>query len=154
MAKVNRKLFYRTIINGIFGGLFSGILFFFMHYFHMTEVRPKTILTFFFSDAKWIEKWYAYLILLLIFSLVSTVIALIYYFLLRQRKSWVVGALYGVIIWGVLYYIMPILINSYNPFMNLHSESHISMLCLFILYGVFTGYSISFDYENIKEEYE
>ncbi|MEI3606791.1 YqhR family membrane protein [Pseudogracilibacillus sp. SE30717A] len=154
MSKVKHKLLKKTVLNGIFGGVFIGVFFFVMHYFNMTEVKPKLFLNLIFSDSKWIERWYAYLILLVIFSIMSTILALVYYYLLRQRKSWVVGAVYGGIIWGVLYYISPILINNYNPFLNLNSESHISMLCLFVLYGVFTGYSISFDYENIKEEYE
>ncbi len=153
-AKLNRLLLLRTLLIGLFGGLFSGLFLLFLHYFNMTEVRPKILLRVLFQNGNWIEKWYANIALLVLISILSIVIALIYYVLLRQRKSWITGALFGVAIWVAIYFVMPIIIKNYNPFLYLKSESHVSMFCLFLLYGVFTGYSISFDYENFKQEYE
>src|SRR5699024_12284596 len=103
---------------------------------------------------KCMEKCYAFIIFLLLFSLLSAFIAHIYYFLFKKQECWVVGSLYGIAVWSTLYVLVPVLINGYNPFDNLESESHVSMFCLLVLYGVFTGYSISFEYANIKEEYE
>lgn len=153
-SKFNMVMFLRTMIIGIFGGLFAGIFLLIQHYFNMTEVNPKTILYWIFQDGKWMEKWYAYIIVLLLFSLLSAIIAHIYYFLFKKQESWVVGALYGIAVWATLYVLVPVLINGYNPFDNLESESHVSMFCLLVLHGVFTGYSISFEYANIKEEYK
>ncbi|MEI3611738.1 YqhR family membrane protein [Pseudogracilibacillus sp. SO30301A] len=153
-AKLNRLLLLRTILTGFFGGLFSGLFLLFLHYFNMTEVRPKILLRILFQNENWIEKWYANVVLIVLISIFSIVIALIYYVLLRHRKSWITGALFGVAIWVAIYFVMPIIIKNYNPFLYLNSESHVSMFCLFLLYGVFTGYSISFDYGHLKQEYE
>lgn len=153
-SKLNQLLVLRTLLIGIFGGFFGGLFLLLLHYFKITEVRPKILLHVLFQDENWLEKWYAYVVLLLLLSIISTIIALIYYILLRQRKSWITGAVFGIVIWATIYFIMPIIINNYNPFLYLSSESHVSMFCLFLLYGVFIGYSISYDYENLKQDFE
>lgn len=154
LAHLNRMLFLRTIIIGIFGGVFWGIFFLIMYGLKIMEIAPTMLLKIVFQDEKWIEKWYAYLIFILMISILSIFIALIYFFVFKQWKSWIVGAFYGIGLWVFTYFILPIILKNVNPFIHLESESHISMFCLFILYGVFVGYSISFDYENLKEEYK
>src|SRR5699024_10938474 len=95
-SRLYRILFLRTLLVGIFGGLFWGLFFLVMHAFKMTEVDPKALLETVFTG-KWISKWYANLIFLFLTSLVSIIIAFIYYYLFKQRKSWMMGVIYGII---------------------------------------------------------
>src|SRR5690625_3800991 len=146
-------IFLRTILIDLFGELFWNLLFFVMYYFNMIELELIKLLKIFPQTGTWSLKWYAYFILIIVTSILSMIIAFIYLFLFKQRKSWIMGAVYGVLIWILMYGIVPMLIKNYNPLIHLNTNSHIAMFCLFLLYGVFVGYSISYEYENIREEY-
>lgn len=153
-SMLHRMLVIRTIIIGIFGGLFWALFYLIMYAFKMTEVDPKILLEIVFQDGKWITRWYGNIIFILLSSLVSTIIAFIYFFLFKKQTNWAVGAIYGIFVWLIVYLLFPILLNDYNPFIQHEVESNVAIFCLFILYGVFVGYSISFDYENLKAEYK
>lgn len=147
---LHRLVFVKAIIIGFFGGMIWSTLFLLMHMFKMTEVDPLFLFKQIVGESEWLSKWYAYLLLIISYGLLSIFVAVIYYFLFRQRQSWIVGGIYGVILWIIVYYILPIIINSFNPFLHFEVQSHIAILCLFVLYGVFTGYSISYDYESLR----
>lgn len=152
--KLHRLVFLKAITIGFFGGIIWSTLFLFMHMFKMTEVEPLFLFQFVAGERAWFSTWYAYLLLIISYGILSVFVAIIYYFLFRRRQSWVGGGIFGLMLFIIIYYILPIIINSFNPFLHFEVHSHIAILCLFILYGVFTGYSISYDYESLRMELE
>lgn len=160
MNKENKQLqtdaqrtnFLKALNIGFFGGMIWSSLFIFMHLFKMTEVDPFFIFKFTFGDSPWIHKWYTYITLIITYGLISIPIAIIYYYLLRRKRSWIYGVIYGVLLWVIFYYIIPILVIAFNPFLHYEAQTHISIICLMVLYGVFIGYSISYNHEYVQIE--
>lgn len=149
--KIQQIVLQRTLVTGFFGGIIWGILYLIMFLFNMVEIDHLSILNKWLK-ADWIDKWYSHLLFLFILSILSMIIALVYFYTLKNRKSWVVGAIFGLAVLFVMYYILPMLTTGFNPFLQYEKETHVAITCLFILYGVFVGYSISYDYEHMKHE--
>lgn len=153
-SNANNLLFWKAIIVGFCGGIIWSSLFLFIHTFSITEVDPFFIFKIVFGDSKWLSRWYAYFILIIAYGILSIIVAVIYFFLFRKKKGWSLGALYGAIVFGIVYYAVPVLVLNFNPFINFEVQSHISIFCLLILLGVFIGYTISYDYISIQMESE
>ena len=61
--------------------------------------------------------------------------------------------LFGVVCWLILLLVFSPMFKDLPALTKMSSNSIITSICIFILYGVFIGYSISFDYqEYIREE--
>ncbi|HLR40473.1 MAG TPA: YqhR family membrane protein, partial [Virgibacillus sp.] len=82
--------------------------------------------------------------------------AFIYYGLLKKVISMWMGVVYGLILWGIIFYILQPVFPTLTPVVDFDKETIVTTLGLFILYGTFIGYSISFDYNDmrIKEKKE
>lgn len=151
--KIQKIVLLRSLVIGFFGGIIWGILYLIMYLFNMVEIDHISILNKWW-DAEWLNKWYSHLIFLMLLSIFSIIIALIYFFTLKKSKSWVVGGVFGLAVLFIIYYILPMLTTGFNPFLKFETDTHIALACLFILYGVFVGYSISYDYEHMKHEFK
>lgn len=154
MDKQIRKLVLpRAILVGFCGGIIWGIFYLIMYLFNMVEIDHLAILRKWFQD-EWINRWYAHLIFLIMLSIVSILFALLYYYLLRKMKSWVVGGLYGIALAFIVYFIIPLITTGFNSFEKFHADTHIGIVCTFLLYGVFVGYTISYDEQHMRHELE
>lgn len=67
----------------------------------------------------------------------------------KIHSMWV-GAGYGIILWCIVFLLLNPLLTPVKPILNLSIDTIITTLCVFILYGTFIGYSISFDYLEMK----
>ncbi|MBS4194632.1 YqhR family membrane protein [Lederbergia citri] len=146
VIKYQMSVLKLACVTGFVAGVFGTLFGFFLHYFNFTEISPKVILTPF--SGKWTDGWLGFVITVLLYGLISIVIALLYYMALRKQKSLIWGALYGalifIIIFLVLYPIIPDVKWLFRyPFNTIATE-----LGFFLLYGLFIGYSISYEYEE------
>lgn len=146
--KLNKYVFGKAMVIGVFGGIIWSALFVGLFAFKMIEIDPVYPLQIVFGDMASFKKWYAYLFVILVNGILSLIIAMGYYFTLKKQPHWIVGALYGVFWWGVLMLVVPRWINGGN----MHpAETYIATFAVFLLYGVFIGYSISFEYKNAMQ---
>ncbi|WP_230200084.1 YqhR family membrane protein [Bacillus niameyensis] len=135
-----------AMVTGFVAGLFGALLGYAAHYLNFTEVNPSLILDIF--RGNWKDGWLGGFIACLLYGLISMGAAVIYLGLLKKKKSIVWGAVYGLLIFAlvflVLYPIFPRLdrIDAYN-FTTIITE-----ICCFILYGIFIGFSISYEYNE------
>lgn len=135
-----------AMITGFVAGLLGALIGYAAHYLNFTEVNPSLILDVF--KGHWKEGWLGVLIASLLYGLISMGVAVIYLGLLKKKKSILWGAVYGLIIFVlvflVLYPIFPHLerIDAYN-FTTIVTE-----ICFFILYGIFIGFSISYEFNE------
>jgi uncharacterized membrane protein YagU involved in acid resistance len=81
-------------------------------------------------------------------------IAFIYYLILRKWYTIWAGVIFGLILWGVIFFVLDPLFPNIPPFTDLELDTLISTACLFVLYGTFIGYSIAFDYHDTKKKEE
>lgn len=131
---------------GLFGGVFWGFVGWLAYYFSLTEIRPNVIIE------PWMKGNWKYgsigtVISLILMGVISVGVAFIYFALLRKLNGVWFGIAYGLI----LFFLVFLLLNPFlpiKPIMDLSRDTVITSICLYILYGMFIGYSINYEYQN------
>ncbi|MFU0791494.1 YqhR family membrane protein [Virgibacillus proomii] len=140
----------RSLLTGFIGGVFWSIFGTVLYYFNFSEVAPKSFILSSWIQAEWVDTWLGNVITIFIIGLLSIGTALIYYGLFKKINSMWVGAVFGILLWIVIFYIMNPIFSTVPPLTKLHMDTIASTSCLFILYGTFIGYSISYDYHDLQ----
>nr|WP_164218206.1 YqhR family membrane protein [Virgibacillus sp. YIM 98842] len=146
------SLIARAMITGFTGGVIASIAGFVMNYFNFTEISPKSFVLKSWVRASWVDGWLGTAISILIIGLLSLLIALIYYIALRKLYTMWMGVVFGIILWGLIFFVLQPLFPNIPAFVDLEVNTLVSTACLFILYGTFIGYSIAYDYHDTKEK--
>lgn len=144
----------RSLLTGFIGGILSSAFGVFMYYFNFSEVSPKDYVLRVWIKSEWTSGWIGDLMSIFITGLLSVLVALMYFVLFRKVYAIWLGGLYGVIIWFFIFFVFPPLFSDIQKIVELNQNTIISTLCLFLLYGIFIGYSISYDYfdTNVLED--
>ncbi|WP_249871972.1 YqhR family membrane protein [Oceanobacillus saliphilus] len=140
----------RSLLTGFIGGILWSSISSLMYYFNFSEVAPKYFILRSWLDAPWTDRWLGVIISILLAGLLSIGAAFIYYGLFRKINSMWMGLLYGVILWVIIFIVMQPIFPNIPSFNDLSYNTLISTLCLYVLYGTFIGYSISYDYHDMK----
>jgi hypothetical protein len=141
-----------SIITGLFGGIFWSALAYLAYIFNFTEIRPNVILEPW-ALGEWKEQWLGTVISIIAIGLFSIGAALIYFATMRKLNSIWAGAAFGVVLFLLVFYVLNPLFPGIKPFWDLSKDTLITSLCIYILYGVFVGYSISYEEnENRNKE--
>jgi hypothetical protein len=61
-----------------------------------------------------------------------------------------VGIVFGAALWGLVFFILNPMFPNLQTVFELPRNTIVTTACLYILYGVFVGYSISFDYNELN----
>lgn len=141
-----QALFLRTVLTGLVGGMLAYGMSVFMHYFSFSEISPKTYVIKLLGTNEWINSWIGDMIALCLTGILSILMASLYYLLFRKILSLMLSLFYGFVLWLLtIGFIHPLFPNTKNLF-ELDGNTIVSTLCHFLLYGIFIGYSISYDY--------
>ncbi|MBP1969723.1 putative membrane protein YagU involved in acid resistance [Virgibacillus natechei] len=140
----------RTFITGFVGGLIGSLFGIIMYYFNFSEVSPKSYVLRAWTTLEWTEGWLGDLVSIFLVGIISIAVAFIYYGILKKINSMWMGVAYGGILWGILFIVLQPIFTNVPPVMDLDINTIVSTLCLFIIYGTFIGYSISYDYHDMK----
>lgn len=143
------SLLARSLLTGFIGGLIWSTFGIIMYYFNFTDVGPTSFILRSWLNAKWTSEWLGDVISIVLIGIISIVVALIYYGLLKRMRSMWIGALFGIVLWGMVFYILQPIFPNIAPLNEFDKNTIISTLCLFIIYGTFIGYSISYDYHDM-----
>lgn len=145
------QLFIRSLMTGLVGGFLLGFSWIVLSYFNFVEFSPRAILLFKWKSLQGVSVWLGSLITILLISIFSIIIAIIYYAMLKKINSIWIGVMFGLTVWFVIF----VMIGFTFPHLKLaklQTETIITTLCIFLLYGTFIGYSISYDYYRIKTD--
>lgn len=144
-------LLARALVIGFIGGVTWSIFGVTLYYFNFSEVAPKTYLLRSWLRADWTDGWLGDVVSILLVGILSVLVALIYYGLLKKANFLWVACLFGIVLWFIVFIVAkPIFPNVY-PVSDLHTNTIVSTACLYILYGAFIGYSISYDYHDTRK---
>ena len=139
-------------ITGFFGGIFWGFVALITHFFKFSEISPTTILEPW-TVGEWKTGWIGIVFSLLLLGVLGIGVAYIYYFTLKKYNNIWAGLLYGAVLFVLVFYVLNPLIPTLNHINELKFNTVITMLCIYLLFGLFIGYSISYEYnEQLERE--
>jgi hypothetical protein len=142
-----------VIATGFTGGiLWSGIAYI-CYMFSFTKLEPNIILEPW-AVGDWRETWLGIVISILAYGLISIGVALVYYAALRKLKSMWVGAGYGIALMLVVFVVLNPLFPSMKGILQTDYTTLSTIACIYILYGVFIGYSISYEENELQHHFE
>jgi hypothetical protein len=147
------SLLMKVVITGFFGGVFWSLLGYCAYFFNFTELSPNMILL------PWVVGDWKYgrlgnYISIFIIGILSILAALVYYAFFKKVQSIWAGILFGAVLWGIVFYVLNPIFPNLQPVRELTRDTIITTICLYVLYGVFISYSISFEaaeYERQKQ---
>ncbi|GGP12788.1 YqhR family membrane protein [Oceanobacillus neutriphilus] len=141
----------KSMYTGFIGGVLFSLLGSAMYYFNFLEVTPKFYLLTSWVSAAWTDTWLGILFTTILAGVVSLLTAYLYYLILKKIKYMWAGMIYGFILWVVLFILFHPIFSGIPAVMEWSMNTWITTICLFILYGTFIGYSISYDYMDSKQ---
>jgi len=135
---------------GFVGGLLWSSLAYLAYVFHFTEIRPNVIIEPWTIGA-WKEEWLGTVISIILIGIISIGAAILYYISLRKFNNMYVGIGYGVVLFFLVFFVLNPIFPGINPFTELKRMTIMTSVCIYILYGVFVGYSISYEENEIRK---
>lgn len=130
---------------GFFGGLIWGIVTFVTYYLNFSKVGPALALNPW-ALGDWKNKVTGQVIGIVVIAVISIGIAFVYKEVFVKMKSLLTGIIFGAALWGLVFYVLRPIFPDLEPLTEIGWNTIITTACIFILYGLFVGYSISFDY--------
>lgn len=145
---------WRVIIEvGFFGGLLGGGIKLLEYYFQFTKIPPGFLVASFLGLTFHKKNLPGFFLGWGVFIVLSLLASALYALLLRKAKSPYYGLLYGAAWWVLLYLVVRPLARTNYPVERMDLNTLISDCCLFLLWGLFIGFSISFEYTD-QQAYE
>lgn len=139
-----------TLIIGFVGGILFSLAAQLAYYFNLLDFSPKFILTSW-TNLSWVDGWLGIVMSVLLFGLLSILAAIVYYALLKRVQSIFAGLLYGGLLWLLLVFILKPMFSDFPSYAAMNTKTIITSVCIFIVYGVFVGYSISYEHQEIEK---
>ncbi|PLR84468.1 hypothetical protein CVD25_04520 [Bacillus canaveralius] len=138
-----------VILTGFFGGILWSGLAYIAYLFNFTNIRPNIILEPW-ALGDWKGQWLGTIISIIMIGIISIAAALLYYAVLRRFRSMWVGIGYGIVLFGLVFFILNPIFPGIRPFAELNRNTIITSICFYVLYGVFVGYSISYEENELR----
>lgn len=134
---------------GVFGGLFWGAVWYFLHIFSFTDAGPNYLLLPF-ALGNWKEGVWGNVAAIVCMGILSIVVAFVYKVALSKFEGVLPGIIYGLIWWGILFFVIGSVAPVIRSALEMPRTTIVTTACIFILYGVFIAYSVSFEVNNEK----
>ena len=132
---------------GLFGGLFWGSVWYFLHIFSFTALGPNYFLLPF-ALGRWKEGVWGNIAGIICMGILSILVAFIYKAVLSKFEGLIPGIIYGLLWWGLLFFAIAHVAPVIKSMVEMPKETIVTTACIFILYGVFIAYSVSFEVNN------
>jgi len=132
---------------GFFGGVFWSVFAYIASIFDFMQIRPNFILGKV-SLGNWINGVWGQLLCIVLFGVVSILFAIIYYFIGRKWMGVWPGIFYGFFIWLLLFVILGQVAFDLKPINDYSSDTLVTSICFYVLYGTFITYSVSFNFHE------
>ncbi|WP_339319694.1 YqhR family membrane protein [Paenibacillus sp. FSL R10-2734] len=134
---------------GFFAGLIWGGLHWLTYWLSFTKVSPAFIAEPFFKH-EFLTTALGHFVGYLIFIVFSVIASLLYVLILRKLKGPWPGLVYGVLWWSVIFIPGSQLFLMQPPF-TLPWNTVISEFCIFLLWGMFIGYTAAIEYTDERK---
>jgi uncharacterized membrane protein YagU involved in acid resistance len=148
------KWFFSLYI-GFYAGLIWGAIKMLESLFHFTNLSPGFMVEPFFKSS-FLVTWQGYMLGWAVFIIFSIVASMLYGLLLAKSAGPWAGLGYGVFWWALIFLLVGPITGMVAWIAYLDLKTIISELCLFVLWGLFIGYSIAFEFndERMREPFK
>lgn len=136
---------------GFFGGLIWGLVHFITYYLNLTKIGPAFILNPW-ALGEWKNQLLGQVLGVFAISLISIGIAFLYRGVFAKFNSITLSLIFGAALWALIFYALNPLFPDIKPLSKLDKNTIVTTGCIFLLYGLFVGYSISFHYNEMTNE--
>ncbi|MGR3764988.1 YqhR family membrane protein [Rossellomorea sp. NS-SX7] len=140
-----------VVVTGFIGGLLWSAIAYLSYYFSFTKIEPNIIFEPW-AVGDWKDRWIGIALSILAYGIISIGAALVYYGVLRKFKSIWVGAGYGIVLFLTVFLLLKPLFPSMKSLTAIDYHTLITTVCIYILYGVFIGYSISYEENELRHQ--
>ncbi|MBB3109160.1 hypothetical protein FHS18_001212 [Paenibacillus phyllosphaerae] len=143
--RTNRLMFGLNL--GFFAGLIFGVGRWIVYYLQYTRVVPGFLIDSFFRISFLKTGWGQLLGLgsFIVFSIVAT---FLYMFLLGRFKGPWAGLIYGAVWWGGLFLVIGPLLGLVEPIRQIGYNTLSTELAVFLIWGLFIGYTYAFEFHD------
>ncbi|GKU81153.1 YqhR family membrane protein [Niallia sp. NCCP-28] len=138
-----------VIWTGMIGGIVWSSIGYFAYYLNFTEI-PVNILLEPWALGEWKRGWLGTSISIIVLGALSTGAAFAYYLALRKFKKIYISIGFGLALFALVFIVLNPIFPSMDPFLKLNRDTLITSACLYVLYGVFVGYTISYEESEIQ----
>ncbi|RCX23133.1 membrane protein YqhR [Fontibacillus phaseoli] len=145
--KQSTNIWFFSLQIGFFAGLIWGGVKGVFYYMRFTSVLPGYLVEPFFKH-QFLQTQWGYYVGWLFFILFSIIATLIYTLIFRKLKGPLPGLVYGVFWWFVIFMALGPLCGMTQPIQKLSFNTGFSEFCLFLLWGLFIGYTAAQEYTN------
>ncbi|MDR9852715.1 YqhR family membrane protein [Paenibacillus sp. VCA1] len=135
---------------GFFAGFIWGAIHWLFHTLHFTKVIPGFLGRPFFNDT-FLKSGAGQLAGWLFFIALSVIASVIYGMLFRKLRGPWPGIVYGIVWWCVIFAAAGPALNMVTPLNRLGWNSITSEFCLFLLWGLFIGYTVAFEFTDERK---
>ncbi len=151
-SKQNDQISFNATVAsiGFFGGLIWSLVGYLAFFFNFIRVGPALVLMPW-ALGDWKNGYVGQLVGIIVIALLSIVVAFLYRILLAKFNSIWPGLSFGIALWFIVFYFLNPIFPGLKPLAKLDLNTIITSLCLYILYGVFIGYSISYEFNELKK---
>lgn len=140
----------KVIVTGFVGGVFWSSIGLLAYVFNFTKISP-TIIIQSWVQGSWHKNWQGMVISVLLIGIISIGVAFIYYGLFRKVDSMWGGVIFGIGLFFIVIFLLHPLFPSLGPIKKLSLNTIVTTVCLYILYGLFVGYSISYEENEFQQ---
>ncbi|WP_332236797.1 YqhR family membrane protein [Sporolactobacillus sp. KGMB 08714] len=141
------KSFGRASVIGVFSGLIWSSVGLVCHLLNFSSVAPSLL----FAPlplGSWKQHFYVQFIAIACIGLISIAFALLYQLTLSRFETIWIGIAFGIFLWCMVFFALQPWIPGLPPLKKIGWNTMTTTLCLFVLYGLFIGYSIAFKIEE------
>ncbi|WP_416151753.1 YqhR family membrane protein [Salipaludibacillus sp. HK11] len=148
------SLLSAVVIIGFVGGVLWSLVGYFAHYFNFTKVGPSMVLMPW-ALGEWKHGYLGHWIGIVVIGILSIGVAFTYRLILAKVNKFWPGILFGMGIWFVVFGLLNPLFDDLDPLLSLDINTFVTTLSLYSVYGLFIGYSVSYEYhESTRNETE
>ncbi|MCT8138684.1 hypothetical protein H1D32_13610 [Anaerobacillus sp. CMMVII] len=132
---------------GFFGGLIWSFVGYLAFFFNFIRVGPALVLMPW-ALGDWKNGYIGQLVGIVVIAILSIAVAFLYRFILARFNSIWPGLAFGAGLWLLVFYFLNPIFPGLKSLANLDLNTIVTSFCIYILYGLFIGYSISYEFSE------
>jgi hypothetical protein len=141
----------KAAVIGFCGGFFWSLIGYIVYILNFSKVGPALVLSPWVLG-EWKTQTLGQLIGIVVIAFLSIIAALIYKAVFAKLKGIWAPIIFGLVLWFLVFYLLKPIFPNLESMKEMGWNTIITTLCFYILYGLFVGYSISFDYHENQNQ--